>query len=347
MAAMLILDRDTKKALGNLKQLMIGGEAFPTSLAAELRETVAGDIINMYGPTETTIWSTTYRLKNSQPSVPIGRPIANTQIYILDKNLQPVPINVPGELMIGGAGVARGYLNRADLTEERFIKNPFSGNPESRLYRTGDLCRYLPHGNIEFLGRMDYQVKIRGYRIELGEIEAMLAEHPTVREAVVTTWKENHDNGKLVAYVTSGFAQKPDARQLRDYLSAKLPNYMVPSHIITLEQLPHTPNKKIDRKALPLPAKEQNGSKGDCEPPRTAIELALARLWAEALRVDYVGRHHNFFELGGDSLLACQIASGIRQTCKIDLQPQTILRASTLAHLAEILEAAFLGFNDE
>jgi non-ribosomal peptide synthetase component F len=203
MARMLMIDVEAKNALKRLKKFVIGGEAFPVSLAEELQKVVAGDVINGYGPTETTVYSSLYKLilNNNQHNIPIGRPIANTEIYILDKNLKLVPVGVPGELMIGGAGVVRGYLNRPELTAERFIANPFSNNSDKRLYRTGDLCCYLPDGNIEFLGRIDYQVKIRGYRIELGEIEVVLTEHSGVKMAVAMIREDQPDDKRLVAYV--------------------------------------------------------------------------------------------------------------------------------------------------
>jgi amino acid adenylation domain-containing protein len=341
MASMLMLDEATKSVFGRLRKLLIGGETFPGALAAELRKVVTGDIVNMYGPTETTIWSTTYKLRDEKQNVPIGRPIANTTVHIQDENLQPVPIGVPGELMIGGAGVVRGYLNLADLTSERFIQDPFSENPKNRVYRTGDLARYLPDGNIEFMGRMDHQVKIRGYRIELGEIEAVLNDHPAIYESVVIARGDVPSQKKLVAYVIprDGMRVKPDG--LRDYLKRKLPDYMVPVHVVALREFPKTPNKKIDRKALPPPEKNQLEREAGFDPPRTEIEEAVAAIWAEALGVNQVGRNGNFFELGGNSLSACGVILNIRRTCRVDLPLLTIFLAPTVVALAEKLEKAF------
>jgi amino acid adenylation domain-containing protein len=341
MASMLMLDEETKGAFGRLKKLLIGGEAFPATLASQLQKVVNGDIVNMYGPTETTVWSTTYKLRNGQQNIPIGRPIANTKIYILDENMQPVPVRVPGELMIGGAGVVRGYLKRPDLTAERFIRNPFSDNPESRLYRTGDLARYLPDGNIEFMGRIDHQVKIRGYRIELGEIETVLNDHPAVYESVVIVREDVPGQKRLVAYVIPREGESLRPSELRNYAREKLPDYMVPAYVVTLKAFPKTPNKKIDRKSLSPPQKGWLEQGASFEPPHTDIEEALAGIWAEALGIQQVGRNENFFDLGGDSLSACQIILSIKQTCNVDLPLLIMFHAPTVAALAEKLEETF------
>ncbi len=342
MASMLMLDEETKNAFGQLKKLLIGGEAFPAALAEQLQEVVSGDIINMYGPTETTVWSTTYKLDKIRRAIPIGRPIANTTIYILDQNLQPVPLGVPGELMIGGEGVVRGYLKQPDLTAERFIKNPFSQNPESRLYRTGDLARYFPDGNIEFIGRMDHQVKIRGYRIELGEIEAVLNKHPALHESVVIAREDVPGQKRLVAYVIPVKGANPTSNQLRDYAKTQLPDYMVPVHVVALDAFPQTPNKKIDRKALPAPSMDRIERGVDFDPPRTDIEEALAGLWADVLGVQQVGRDENFFDIGGESLTATLIILSIKQACNIDLPLHTLFTSPTVAALSKKLEDAFL-----
>jgi len=342
MASMLMLDEKVKDAFGQLRKLLIGGEAFPAALAAQLQKVVTGDIINMYGPTETTVWSTTYKLKgNEQTNIPIGRPIANTEIHIMDENLQPVPVGMLGELVIGGAGVVRGYLNRAELTAKRFIKNPFSSNHGRPLYRTGDLARYLPDGNIEFMGRMDYQVKIRGHRIELGEIEAVLNDHPAVYESVVIAREDVPGQKRLVAYVIPREEQGLNLSDLRDYVKEKLPGYMVPAHVVALKAFPQTPNKKIDRKALPPPDMDRLERPVSFEPPQTDVEEAIAAIWAEALGINQVGRNENFFDLGGDSLSACGVVLNIRQTCNVDLPLQAIFRDPTVAALAEKLEKAF------
>ena len=342
MASMLMLDEEAKSAFRNLKQLLIGGETFPVTLAAQLREVVNGDIVNMYGPTETTVWSTKYELNDAQPRIPIGRPIANTEIYILDENLHAVPIGVQGELVIGGAGVARGYLNRPELTAERFINNPFSDNPESHLYRTGDLARYLPDGNIDIMGRMDHQVKIMGYRIELGEIEVVLNKHPAVYESVVIAREDIPGQKRLVAYVIPRNGEILRTDDLSNYVKEKLPAYMVPVHFVTLKVFPQTPNKKIDRKALPAPEKSLVERGFGFDPPLTDIEEAIAGIWAEALGVRQVGRNENFFDMGGDSLSVVGIILSIQRTCNVDLPLQTIFRAPTVAALAKKLEEAFL-----
>ena len=334
MAGMLMADEATRDALRLLKTVLIGGEAFPTSLAAKLRSVLQGSIINMYGPTETTIWSTSYQLNGEEHSIPIGRPIANTQLYIVDKHLQPVPVGVPGELMIGGAGVVRGYLNRPELTAERFIKNPFTNASDTRIYRTGDLARYLPDGNVEFEGRTDQQVKVRGYRIELGEIEAVLAEHPTVRASVVILREDVPGDRRLVAYVIAREGQKPDAQVLRDYAKSKLPEYMVPARVMELGAFPQTPNMKIDRKALPAPERDRASLGGVFEPPRTSVEAALAGLWARTLGIERVGRQDNFFDLGGDSLLAVQLFLQIEEEFGQKLSIATLFQARTLEQLA-------------
>jgi natural product biosynthesis luciferase-like monooxygenase protein len=343
MAGMLLLDERSKAAFGRLQTMLVGGEALPGTLASQLREVVKGDLINMYGPTETTVWSSTYAFPQTPARVTVGRPIANTQIYILDRNLRPVPSGTAGELLIGGDGVARGYLNRPELTAERFIANPFNGNGGRRLYRTGDLARYLPEGNIELLGRMDHQVKIRGHRIELGEIEALLNQHPMVRESVVVARPSPAGDKKLVAYVIAQAGQKPSGSQLRGYARDKLPDYMVPAHVVLMTSFPHTPNKKIDRNALPAPEEAAGEGERKHEAPASEIEQALCEVWAETLQVQAVGRDDDFFELGGDSLSAVQVLSHIRQACKVELPLECLFASPTLSSLARKLEEAFLA----
>jgi natural product biosynthesis luciferase-like monooxygenase protein len=339
MAGMLLLDERAKDAFGNLQTLLIGGEGFPASLAAQLRRPIKTDIINMYGPTETTVWSSTYQLPENPSRVPVGRPIANTEIYLLDANLQPVPVGVPGELMIGGQGVARGYLNRPELTAERFIPNPFNGNGSTRLYRTGDLARYLPDGNIELMGRMDHQVKIRGHRIELGEIEALFNEHPMVREAVVLAPDSSNGDKRLVAYVIPRLGSQPTANQLRHFAKDKLPDYMVPAQVVFLDKFPQTPNKKIDRKALPVPENDGNETESDFEPPATAVEQVVAGVWAELLGIQHISRTDNFFDLGGNSLSATLLVSRLREIFRVSLPLASAFDAPTLSGLAALVVA--------
>ena len=269
--------------------------------------------------------------------IPIGRPIANTQIYILDAHGEPVPMGVSGELYIGGAGVARGYLNRPDLTAERFLKDPFVSDPAARMYRTGDLGRYLADGNIEFLGRNDFQVKIRGFRIELGEIEARLMEHPAVREAVVIAREDTPGDKRLAAYYTSTEQQDAfGAEHLRSHLSSVLPEYMVPAAYVRLEQLPLTANGKLDRRALPAPEADAYSTRG-YEPPEGEVETRMAEVWAEVLKLDRVGRHDNFFELGGHSLLAVTLIERMRRSgFRVDVR--SLFATATLADLAATVD---------
>jgi acyl carrier protein len=268
-------------------------------------------------------------------TVPIGRPIANTQVYLLDSQLRPVPLGVAGELYIGGVQLARGYLARPALTAERFLPDPFSSEPGARLYRTGDLARYLPSGDIEFLGRIDHQVKVRGFRIELGEVEAALLHHEAVREAVVVARETSTGDKQLVAYVvTSPGADGAAAPgELRDSLRRSLPDYMVPAHFVPLDALPLTPNGKVDRKALPAPAADA-GAARDYEPPRTPAEELLAGIWGELLETGRVGRSDNFFELGGHSLLMAQVAARVRDAFDVELPMTVFFQEPTVAGLA-------------
>jgi len=287
----------------------LAGEELRPDLVRRIYESTSVRTLNdLYGPTECTTYSTWARRAIDGPHT-IGRPISNTQIYILDRYLAPVPIGVVGEIYIGGEGLARGYLNQPELTAERFIYHSFDGGPEHRLYRTGDLGRYLPDGDIEFLGRIDHQVKIRGYRIELGEIEAVLGQHSAVYQNVVALREdENPLRGKyLAAYVMLKRGQTADSGELRGFLKAKLPDYMVPSTFEFLDALPLTTNGKLDRKALPTPNQTRPESDGIFIAPRTPSEKTVAEIWSSVLGVERVGIQDNFFDLGGHSLLAIQI----------------------------------------
>ena len=300
-------------------------------------------LINAYGPTETTIAVTRYKLLGSstteieQQKLAIGRPIHNTQIYILDQYLQPVPVGVPGELHIGGAGLALGYLNRPDLTQEKFIPNPWSDEPHSRLYKTGDLARYLSDGNIEYLGRIDNQVKIRGFRIELGEIETVLSQYSLVQASVVIVREDTPGEKRLVAYVVPYPEVKLTISELRQFLKAKLPDYMVPSAFVILESLPLTPSGKIDRRALPAPELTRERLDTLFVTPRTPTEEILATIWAQVLKVEQVGIDDNFFELGGHSLLATQLVSRIRKIFQVELPLRELFAAATVAELAHLI----------
>ncbi len=324
-------------------KILCGGEALPSDLASRLLEKSAS-LWNLYGPTETTIWSTVYNLgayrqvaRKQDAPVLLGHPIANTQIYILDRYLQPVPIGVTGELHIGGIGLARGYLNRPDLTAEKFIPNPFEDLESSRLYKTGDLARYLPDGNIEYIGRIDNQVKIRGFRIELGEIEKALAKHSEVLQSVVIPRTEAGYQ-QLVAYVVPK-QEQPLPSTLRSFLQQKLPDYMVPAAFVVLDSLPLTPNGKINRRALPAPDKSSFPNTSFV-PPRDRIEQQLAQIWSEILDLHPVGVKDNFFDLGGYSFLALKLMAKIQQQFGKNLPLATLFQAPTIEELAKIIQSS-------
>src|SRR6185369_7863418 len=268
--------------------------------------------------------------------VSIGGPIANAELYVLNSQMQLLPQGVTGELYLGGAGLARGYLKRAELTAERFLPHPFSRRAGDRLYRTGDLVRYLPDGNLEFIGRADEQVKVRGFRIELGEIESVLGTHAAVREVVVIASEDAAGNKQLVAYVVSD--ESIDSNQLRAYLKERLPEYMVPSAFVTLAEMPLTPNGKVDRKALPEPDHSSTESMKDHAIPVTEAEELLAGMWAQMLNRQQVSATDNFFELGGHSLLAAQLISEIKRVFQLELPLRSVFEAPTVAELAEVIE---------
>jgi amino acid adenylation domain-containing protein len=321
---------------GDLK-VLCGGEALPPALSAELTRR-SRSVWNLYGPTETTIWSSVCRVDGRETgTVPIGRPIANTQIYILDPHLNPVPTGVWGEIYIGGHGVARGYLNQPATTAERFIPDPFGERAGAGLYKSGDLARYLVDGNIEYLGRLDYQVKIRGFRIELGEIEAVLRRHPAVRDAVVLARGEEGGDKRLIAYLLP--AQEPAATigDVRGFLSERLPSYMVPAHLVMLDTLPLTPNGKIDRRKMPAPEDASREQDGAYLEPKSPLEAQLAQIWEELLGVRPVGTRDNFFDLGGDSLLAVRMLHAIEREVGRRLPLSTLFAGATIEHLAQAL----------
>jgi amino acid adenylation domain-containing protein len=324
---------------GHTRAFIIGGEAlFGEDVTFWQKHAPNTVLVNEYGPTETVVGCCVYFVPKNKPlhgTIPIGRPIANTQLYILDSSLNPVPIGVKGELYIGGDGVGRGYLNQPNLTAEKFIANPFFADPGSRLYRTGDLARYLPDGNVEYLGRLDHQVKIRGFRIELGEIELALSEHPGVREAAVTLHESVPGDKRLAAYLVSknGAISSSD---LREFLRNKLPDYMVPAVFMTLPALPLTPNGKVDRKALPQPEFAQTKK---FVPPGTPTEIALAKIWCEVLGLEQIGVNDNFFESGGHSLLAIRLLSRINGVLKLNLPVRTLFQNPTIEGLAGHLSA--------
>lgn len=333
-----LLDEDIE-ACTNLKRVFCGGEALPAELARRFSSRVTAKLHNLYGPTETAIDATfwIYRGENDHRSVPIGRPVNNTRVYLLNSNLQPVPVGISGELYIGGDGVARGYLNRPELTAEKFIPNPFSEEPNARLYKTGDLGRYLPDGAIEFQGRIDDQVKVRGFRIELGEIEAVLAQHPAVRESVVVAREHMPGNQQLAAYAALLCGQTLQASEARAFLKEKLPEYMVPSVFVFLDSLPLTPNGKVDRRALPTPDKSRPDLQQTYVPPGNPVETKLAEIWARLLGLERVGTHDNFFDVGGHSLLGAQMFARLEKEFGRHLPLATLFRAPTIAELALLL----------
>jgi len=324
---------------GNARlKILCGGEALPAELAEQLLPRAA-ELWNMYGPTETTIWSAATRVTAGQP-IRIGRPIANTTFYVVDRQLQPAPLGVPGELLIGGDGLARGYFNRPELTAEKFIANPFGAG---RLYRTGDSVRRHADGTLEFLGRLDNQVKIRGYRIELGEIETALTRHPEVREAVVTAREDVPGDQRLVAYLLPHDGQRPTHDELRKLLTATLPDYMVPSAFMFLDSFPLTPNGKVNRKALPAPDQQSVSATEGFVSPRTPTEELLAHIWKDVLRVKAVGVNDNFFRLGGHSILAVQIVSRIRDALAVPLHLSSLFLHLTVGGMAQEIETLRSG----
>ena len=323
----------------SLKRVICSGEALSSALQKRFFARVAAELHNLYGPTEAAVDVTFWACEreSNRSTVPIGRPIANTRIYILDRYMQPTPIGVPGELCIGGAGVARGYLNRPELTEEKFVADPFSEEPGARLYRTGDLARYLADGNIELLGRIDHQVKVRGFRIELGEIEAVLREHPALRDAVVLAREDVPGEKRLVGYVVAADLL-PTTGELRSFLQNKLPDYMIPGVFVYLQALPLTTNGKVDRRALPAPDTARPGLESAFVAPESGIEKTLAEIWRGVLGVEQVGIHDNFFDLGGHSLLAMQVVSRIRDAFEVSLPLIDLFEKPTVAGLAERIE---------
>jgi thioester reductase-like protein len=298
------------------------------------------ELWNLYGPTETTIWSTLHRVERASSesaTISIGRPIANTQIHVLDARLQPVSIGVIGDLFIGGDGLARGYWNRPALTAEKFIPNPFDS--ASLIYKTGDLARYRADGNIEFLGRSDHQVKVRGYRIEMGEIEVALTGHPSVGQAVVVAHRVNSSEATLAAYVVPAKAGKePDPNQLRTFLRQSLPEYMIPSAFVTLDALPLTPNGKVDRRALPEVSNETLTARTEYVAPRTADEQAIAEICAEVLNLERVGIHDDFFEIGGNSLIATRLVFQLQEHFQVKLPLVRLFETPTVAGLSKSIE---------
>jgi amino acid adenylation domain-containing protein len=342
LARILTLDARAFPALASLRQMLLGGEAVPASLIHRLRRVFKGEIFNMYGPTETTIWSTTCRVEEVRQTISIGRPIANTQVYVLDENLSPALPGEAGELFIGGDGVARGYWNRPDLTAERFLAvSSISGH---RIYRTGDLARFSPDGGLEFLGRTDFQIKLRGHRIELAEIEAVIEECPGIRQAVVVVREDREGDKRLVSYVANESAGGPTTAYLRKALEARLPDFMVPSAFVFLKEMPLTSNGKIDRKAL-LQLGAPNFAEGIETPkagnsPVNEIERTVARVWREALGAGAVGMDENFFDLGAHSLTVAEVHAKLQEELAREIPLLDLFQFTTVSSLAGHLAGA-------
>jgi len=316
-------------------KVLCGGEALTDALAEELSRR-SGELWNMYGPTETTIWSIIHRVDSGGNRGVIGHPIANTQVYVLDAHGQPTPIGIAGELYIGGAGMAEGYLNRPDLTAEKFVTNPFNEDPDSRLYRTGDLCRWIDGGAPEFQGRLDNQVKLRGYRIELGEIEAALSDHEDVAQSVVILREDRPGDKRIVAYCVPNSESDLSSSELKRHLRGRIPDYMVPAAFSTLAALPLASSGKIDRRAFPVPG-ETSETSLSIDQPKDLLERRLLQIWQQLFGINSIGREDNFFDLGGHSLLAVRLAAEIEKLLGWRLPIASIFQAPTIASLAEVL----------
>jgi len=338
MLAAFLAEPDVDKCR-SLRHIICSGEALTLPLQNQCLGLLPSQLHNLYGPTEAAVDVTFWACDRSSPlpCVPIGKPVANSRVYVLDLHQKPVPIGVPGELYIGGVQVGRGYLNRPELTAEKFVPDPFTNQPGAKLYRTGDLCRWLPNKTVEYLGRLDFQVKLHGLRIELGEIETVLGRQASVQQCVVVAREPQPGNKILVAYLEPRPGIQPDVSELRDHLKQSLPEYMVPSAFVLLDKLPLSPNGKIDRNALPNSDSLRLHAKGEFVAPRDSLEQMLAQLWAKVLRVKRVGLNDNFFELGGHSLLALRVALEIERSCHKRLPLATFLQAPTIAELAEVL----------
>ncbi|HEX8351551.1 MAG TPA: condensation domain-containing protein, partial [Pyrinomonadaceae bacterium] len=333
-----MLDEPALAECRALRRVICGGEALPAETMRRFYAQLGAELHHSYGPTETSIAATEWTCAPDAARVTMGRPLANTTLYVLADGMRPVPVGVPGELYVGGDGVGRGYLGRADLTAAAFIPDPFASTPGARLYKTGDLVRYLPDGNVEFLGRVDDQIKIRGYRIELGEIESVMARHAAVAEAVALAREDAPGQKRLVAYVVPAGGAAPTTAELRDHAAMSLPDYMVPATFVLLDAPPLLPSGKIDRRALPAPEQAASVQEENYVAPRTPAEEVLAGLWAQVLGVARVGLHDNFFDLGGHSLLATQLISRVRQTFNVELGLRDLFAAPTVGQLSELVE---------
>ncbi|MDV7390845.1 amino acid adenylation domain-containing protein, partial [Arthrospira platensis SPKY1] len=331
------LAKEEPGAFATIDHLMFGGEASdPRWVQSVLDNNPPRRLLHVYGPTESTTyasWLLVESVRKQAATVPIGKPLANTTLYVVDKHFQPAPIGTPGELCIGGDGLAQQYWNRPRITAEKFIPDPFSPRPGARMYRTGDLVRLLPDGAVEFLGRIDFQVKIRGFRVEMGEIETLFKQHPAVQDALITVYEETPGNRQLVAYYTSKDAQ-PEISELRRYLKSQLPEYMVPAFFIPLEAFPINPNGKVDRRALPRPEAARSELDRSYVAPRTAVEHFLARKWQDVLGQERIGVYDNFFEIGGNSLQAAVLVNRLQEDLEETAHVRALFMAPTIAELA-------------
>jgi aryl carrier-like protein len=318
----------------SLKAVLVGGDAIDETLWRQLAAHPTISFYNVYGPTECTVDTTAHQVIEAYPT--LGRPLANVQTYFLDDYAEPVPYGVRGELCIGGAGVARGYLHQPALTADRFIPDAFGTQPGARLYRSGDSGRYVGQGEIEFIGRVDDQVKIRGYRIEPAEIEAVLAQHEAVRQCKVLVHEVSADDKRLVAYVV---CDEQPVGELRAFLKERLPEYMIPAAFVTLAQMPLTPSGKVDRKALPKPEQIQDQRQQPLVLPRNPTEQQLADMWSELLGLRQVSIHDNFFDLGGHSLLLTQLASRMRNTMSVDVPLRSLFESPTILEMGQLLSS--------
>ncbi len=345
----LLASRDGKNVLPS-KYVIVGGETASWDLVTKVAAAGQCRFMNHYGPTETTIGCMTFDLGDRRQgdvqsaSVPLGYPVANMVAYVLDSRMRPLPVGVPGELWIGGPGLAKGYSNQPQQTADRFLANPFSPERSARLYRTGDLTRFLPDGSVEFLGRVDEQVKIRGFRVEPAEIEELLRKHAGIRQTVVMARDDADGTKKLVAYFVPATKPGPGIDNLRSFLAEQLPDYMIPAAFVELDAMPLTPNGKIDRSALPLPGQAQ--TQRAYVAPRTPTEESIVSIWSEVLSVERVGIEDNFFDLGGHSLLATQVISRVRGAFQVQLPLRSIFERPTIAELAVVIEKAQEELNE-
>ena len=338
MLGVFLMDRDAGTC-ASLKRVICSGEALSEETQRRFFEVFPNvELHNLYGPTEASVDVTWWKCERDsrEQTVPIGRPVANTQIYILDEAMQPVDVGIPGELHIGGVQLARGYLGRPDLTAQKFVPDPFSGDPQARLYKSGDLARFREDGNVVYLGRIDHQVKIRGFRIELEEIESVLARHPGVAQCSVIAREDQPGDKRLVAYIVSP-VRKPRAARSPYFVKDKLPEYMVPSAFVFLDALPLSANGKLDRKALPAPANPAAASPQEFAGPRNAIEKSIASIWASVLQVESIGIRDNFFDAGGNSLKLIEAHTRLREDLKTDIPITALFEHPTVTSLAEFL----------